>query len=61
MRDPRIRLSYVHSIRLKKKLDAWNNLSDEINYHKNQIMMINCAIQADRVFAVFWIGVYLGV
>ena len=61
MKDPRMRLMYVHSIRLKKSLDAYNELSSVINYHKEQIMLMNSAVKADRVFALFWIGVYLGV
>lgn len=61
MKDPRIKLMFVHSVRLKKSLDALNQQSNVINYHKNQIMMLNCAVKADQVFSLFWIGVYLGV
>ncbi len=61
MKDPRIKLMYVHSIRLKKSLDAYNEQSKVIQYHKQQIMLLNSAVKADQVFAFFWIGVYLGV
>lgn len=60
MRDPRTRLLYVHSIRLKKSLDGIKHHSKVINYHKHQIMMLNGAVKADQVFALFWKGVELG-
>jgi hypothetical protein len=60
MSDPRTKLMYVHSIRIKKTLDAYNELSDVINYHKQQIMLLNSAVKADQVFTLFWKGIELG-